>query len=60
MVVHAFNPSSQEGRSRQISEFEASLVYKVSFRTARATQRNPVSKKRKEKQKQNKQKTDLK
>ena len=29
---------------RQISEFEASLVYRVSYRTARATQRNPVSK----------------
>jgi hypothetical protein len=28
----------------QISEFEASLVYKVSSRIARATQRNPVSK----------------
>jgi hypothetical protein len=33
------------GRSRRISEFEASLLYKVSSRTARATQRNPVSKK---------------
>jgi hypothetical protein len=33
-----------EGRGRQISEFEASLVYRVSSRTARATQRNPVSK----------------
>jgi hypothetical protein len=32
------------GRSRKISEFEASLVYKVSSRTARVTQRNPVSK----------------
>jgi hypothetical protein len=33
------------GRQRQgISEFEASLVYKVSSRTARATQRNPLSK----------------
>jgi hypothetical protein len=32
------------GRGRQISELEASLVYKVSSRTARATQRNPVSK----------------
>jgi hypothetical protein len=32
------------GRGRQISEFEASLVYKVSSRTARATQRNPVLK----------------
>jgi hypothetical protein len=31
------------GRGRQISEFEASLVYRVSSRTARAKQRNPVS-----------------
>jgi hypothetical protein len=41
------------GRGRQISEFEASLVYKVSFRTARDIQRNPVSKKQ-NKTKQNK------
>jgi hypothetical protein len=33
------------GRGRQISEFKDSLVYRVSSRTARATQRNPVSKK---------------
>jgi hypothetical protein len=45
-----------EGRGRRISEFEASLVYKVSSRTARATQRNPVSKKPKEKEKKPKQK----
>jgi hypothetical protein len=32
------------GRGRRISEFEASLVYKVSSRTARAIQGNPVSK----------------
>ena len=32
-------------------EFEANLVYKVSARTARATQRNPVSKKKKKKKK---------
>jgi hypothetical protein len=32
------------GRGRQISEFEASLVYRISSRTARATQRDPVSK----------------
>jgi hypothetical protein len=32
------------GRDRWISEFEASLVYRVSSRTARAIQRNPVSK----------------
>jgi hypothetical protein len=39
------------GRGRQISEFEASLVYRVSSRTTRATQRNPVSKKKKKKKK---------
>jgi hypothetical protein len=44
------------GRGRWISEFEASLVYKVSSRTARTTQRNPVSKK-KPKPKQNKKTT---
>jgi hypothetical protein len=35
------------GRGRWISEFKASLVYKVRSRTARAIQRNPVSKKKK-------------
>jgi hypothetical protein len=35
-------------RGRQISEFEASLVYRVSSRTAKATQRNPVWKKTKQ------------
>jgi hypothetical protein len=39
------------GRGRQISEFKASLVYRVSSRTARATQRNHVSEKKKEKKK---------
>ena len=42
VVAHAFNPST--GRGRQISEFEGSLVYKVSSRTARAIKRNSVSK----------------
>ena len=41
------------GRDRQISEFEASLVYRVSSMTAEAIQRNPVSK-NKNKTKQNK------
>jgi hypothetical protein len=36
------------GRGRWISEFKVSLVYRVSSRTARATQRNPVSKNNKE------------
>jgi hypothetical protein len=50
-MAHAFYPSTRGGRGRQISEFEASLVYKVSSRTARAIQRNPVSKNKKTKQK---------
>jgi hypothetical protein len=40
-------------RGRRISEFEASLVYKVSSKTARAIQRNPVSKNQKKKKKKN-------
>jgi hypothetical protein len=45
------------GRGRRISEFEASLVYRVSSRTARATQRNLDSKqKQKQQQQQKKQK----
>jgi hypothetical protein len=40
------------GRDKWISEFEASLDYRVSSRTARATQGNPVSKKKKNKKKQ--------
>jgi hypothetical protein len=39
------------GRGRQISEFEASLVYKVSSRTVRAIQRNPTWKNQKRKKK---------
>jgi hypothetical protein len=38
------------GRGRRISEFEASLIYKVSFRTAsRAIEKKPVSKNQKKK-----------
>ena len=52
------------GRQRQrISEFKASLVYKVSSRTARATQKNPVSKKnqkkKRKKEKKKKEKKEL-
>jgi hypothetical protein len=39
---HAFNPSTWEAEAGGFLEFKASLVYKVSSRTARATQRNPV------------------
>jgi flagellar biosynthesis/type III secretory pathway protein FliH len=46
------------GRQRQVDlyEFEASLVYKVSSRTARVTQRNPVSKNQKKKKEKRKKK----
>jgi hypothetical protein len=40
------------GRDRWISEFEASLVYKVSSRTAKTIQRNPVSEKKKKKKRE--------
>jgi hypothetical protein len=39
------------GRGRWIFELEASLVYKVSSRTASAIRRNPVSKTKKKKKK---------
>jgi hypothetical protein len=38
-------------RGRWISEFKASLDYRVSFRAARAMKRNPISKKKKKKKK---------
>jgi hypothetical protein len=37
------------GRGRGISEFQDSLVYRVSSRTARTTQRNPILKQNKTK-----------
>ena len=61
VVVHAFNPSSWEAEAGGSLEFAASLVYRVSSRTARATQRNRVlknqKKKKKKKQQQQQQKT---
>jgi hypothetical protein len=49
VMARAFNPSTQEAEvgGRLISEFQARLVYRVSSRTARAPQRNPVSEKKK-------------
>jgi hypothetical protein len=49
VVEHAFYPTTREEEAGRVSEFKASLVYRVSSRTARATQRNPVLKKKKEK-----------
>jgi hypothetical protein len=50
MVAYTFNLCI-DSKGRRISEFEASMVYRVSSRTARATQRNPVSKNQKKKKK---------
>jgi hypothetical protein len=57
VVIHASSFSIQHsgGRGRWIPEFEANQVYRVSSRTARATQRNPASKTKQKKQ--NKKKT---
>jgi hypothetical protein len=50
VVAHAFNPSTWEAEAGGFLSSEASLVYKVSSRTARAIQRNPVSKTKTNKQ----------
>jgi hypothetical protein len=42
-ILHTFNPSTWEADEGYVCEFKASLVYKVSSRTARATQSNTVS-----------------
>ena len=47
--MHAFNSSTQEQKQVDLPELEASLVYRASSRTAKATQRNPVSKTQKNK-----------
>jgi hypothetical protein len=43
----------------ELCEFQASLVCRVSSRTARGLQRNPVSKKKKKKKKKKKDKSEL-
>jgi hypothetical protein len=44
VMVHVFSPSTWEAEAGRSLEFEASLVYRVSFRTAMDTQRHPVLK----------------
>jgi hypothetical protein len=43
-------PAHRKQREANLSELEASLVYRASSRTVRATQRNPVSKTKKNEQ----------
>ena len=48
MVVHAFNPSTQETESRR-SELEARLVFIQVLRQSELHNKDPVSKKKKKK-----------
>ena len=44
-MIHSFNPSTREAEADSLCEFEASLVYTVSSRTASTViQRNPALK----------------
>jgi hypothetical protein len=58
MVVLTFYPSTREAEAGRSLCVRGSLVYRVSSRTARATQKNPVSKNTKQnedqKEKENK------
>jgi hypothetical protein len=58
VVACTFNPSTREAEAGGFlsSRPAWSLVYKVSSRTARAIQRNPVSKKKKKKKEKKKKK----
>lgn len=42
MLLHAFNPSTQEVEAEDVSEFLANLVYKVSSKTAGTARKDPV------------------
>jgi hypothetical protein len=53
MVAHTFNPSTWEAKAG-VSELQASLVYKVSFRITMPTQGNYVLKKKEKKKKKRK------
>ena len=46
MVAHTLIPALGRQRQADFFEFKTNLVYRVSSRTARATQRNPFSEKR--------------
>ena len=59
-VTPACNPRTLGGTGRWISEFGASLVYTVSSRKAKATQRNPASKNKQNKKQKTKTTTTIK
>jgi hypothetical protein len=45
-MEQTFNPRKHSGERGRLCKFETSLVYRGSSRTARLTQRNPVSRKK--------------
>ena len=47
VVAHTFNQEAE--RQADLYEFKVNLVYRVSSRTTKATQRNPVLKEREKK-----------
>jgi hypothetical protein len=47
VVAHTFNPSTWEAEAGRFLSSRPAWSYKMSSRTARATQRKPVSKKKK-------------
>ena len=56
-MVHTFIPALKRQGKAVLYEFEASLVYRVSLTTSRATQRKPVLKNKPTTLKKKKQKT---
>ena len=44
VVAHTFNPSTREAETGGFLSLRPAFVYRVSSRTARATQKNPVVK----------------
>jgi hypothetical protein len=54
VVAHLLTPALERQRQADLCEFEVSLVYRLCFRTVRATQRNPVSKQTGKKKKERK------
>jgi hypothetical protein len=52
VVVHVFNSSTWEAEAGRFLSSRLSLVYRVSSRTAKAIQRNPISKTNKQINKQ--------
>ena len=57
LVAHKFNPCTWEADGGRSLSSKASLVYKMSFRIARASQKNTVSKQTNKQQQQQKNRT---